>query len=514
MQRTLKALGLCSFIVFALAGGSEVSAKSKESFARADLAVFDTRPLENLNANQAAGAISNYLLYGYNAITSPFVSNRYFNYRYKILDDAKLTQADYDIDTASSGSDILYAMSTKASELLKQLNVSASVSYKGALFSGKVATDYGLTSELKENQKLIKYMQNQRVGMQYLTANDKRLKELLTQQFKDDMEQYAATDPERIFNTYGTHLVISYYRGGRAELNFKYNSRSSMTDQMIKASASAAYAGFSGDTTVENKQKAKEVMENSEVRFNSTGGDNITGSSPEEISKQFPTWVASLKNTSDICAIADFDKSMLPVWELTDDAKARKRLQAKFDELLLAAQKSLEGYDPVPLYVTDLIVVADRNANAALAKIPSDYVKVMLNPGTNSAEVYDANRGAGGDFIFIAYKLGRDKLQAITDIYADWGKNIGDFTWKGHRYQKIPVDLNSGAGGNFIYLFYAKANPDDTQFVQEIRGVYGMPYTLPSGGWQWTKNQSEMVDMNRGCGSKKPYVYAAYRTGN
>ena len=184
----------------------------------------------------------------------------------------------------------------------------------------------------------------------------------------------------------------------------------------------------------------------------------------------------------------------------------------RFDALLEKRDLDLKGYDPIPKYITDIMVVAAGSSGGALAKVPPGYTMVMLNPGTNSTQIMDANESVGGDFVFIAYKLSPDKSKAIYDIQVIDGQNSANYTDKDnkHYYNKIAVDLNSNVGGDYIYLFYSKAIASDTQFVKEILWAFirlRNEASLPAGS-QWTKDR---LDLNKGAGHD--FIFLAYRMG-
>lgn len=65
----------------------------------------------------------------------------------------------------------------------------------------------------------------------------------------------------------------------------------------------------------------------------------------------------------------------------------------------------------------------------------------------------DLNRGAGGEYIYLCYKLeDYDSERAIKDISFVKGDNPEIFPPYG--YKKVPQDLNAGSGGLYIFLCY------------------------------------------------------------
>ena len=61
----------------------------------------------------------------------------------------------------------------------------------------------------------------------------------------------------------------------------------------------------------------------------------------------------------------------------------------------------------------------------------------------------DLNSDAGGAYLYLCYRTGGGA--PITDLFVSLGDTAMPPGW-----QKIPVDLNKGAGGDYIYLWYKK----------------------------------------------------------
>ena len=517
MSRLLKTGFLCICSMMVVLTGACGTKNHVAAYDTANVRMLNLNPDGGGNNNAGAGT-TNYLCYGYNVINYGYVDSQNINKRYAILDVARLTDTDFQRVSATR-SDTTYVTSNYASTLLDTFNAKASVKYKGALFSGSLKTEYSLTQGLDETSKLIKYIGYYRVYEMYLTANNTRIKALLADQFKADLAdpRLLSSDPavynqaiDALFANYGTHLFQEYYLGGRFNLNFNYDSTTAVNDSDLKVDVEATYANFTGSGSADSQQKSKTVTDHSSLTFEAVGGMLMSGNDAASISKQFPDWLKSLDTSNDICEIGAFDSSMLPIWELTDNAQIKSRLQARFDTLLEQADLTLKGYDPKPLYLSDIWVVARGSSQDAINSRPDGYTWLCVNPGTNNNGIMDANYSVGGDYIYIAYKLTADKSQAIYDIQVRDGANLpSSYTDGGHTYQIRSVDLNKGAHGAYIYLFYSMANASDTQYIKEIRGVYSgsSEFVLPAG-WGWEKNR---MDLNKGAGGK--FIFLAYRMG-
>ncbi len=511
-QRRIVALTLCA--LFAVAG-TGCTAKEVTNPDRKDVvAQAQTEQLgtfQNLNGEEGeedgmlqGGAMTNYLLYGYHVLKNGYIDSKSIDKSNPIIDKAKLTSDDFESVT-NTGSDVDYLFSSKASDFYSTMKISSDSEYKGVFFSGSLKTDYSIATSLSEQQTLIKYIQYQQTGEQYYSISTAALKKRLSDDFLADVKAYAVSNPKKIFDTYGTHLIKQYYLGGRAELNFLYRNTSQQTKESLEANVEAAYKSFSSKVDASTSKKATVVTAHSTMTFRSKGGDNLTGSSPSEISGKYDAWVKSISDKPVISGIADFDKAMLPIWELVDDKAAADSLEAEFEKEAKDSQNSLQRMDPTPMYVSEIGVYSEPDSDDALKEMPDGFVKVMLNPATDSTEIVDANKGAGGDYIYIGYKLSANEEDAITDLKIAIG---GSSSASCDGYTKIGVDLNRGAGGKYIYLCYKKATSASDPLLKEIRGVYSSSsgaYTLPSD-WEWVSGKA---DLNKGAGGK--YVYLAMR---
>lgn len=139
------------------------------------------------------------------------------------------------------------------------------------------------------------------------------------------------------------------------------------------------------------------------------------------------------------------------------------------------------------MVIEDIIVVNSRNRDDI--KVPDGYEKIDV----------DLNENAGGEYIYFCIKRGTDENKAINSIHFAVGRkeNVGIPA----GYNKINVDLNKKAGGRYIYLCIrrGKENP-----IHDIRVVSSKDKNAaaPEG---FTKiNQ----DLNEGAGGR--YIYLCY----
>ena len=123
------------------------------------------------------------------------------------------------------------------------------------------------------------------------------------------------------------------------------------------------------------------------------------------------------------------------------------------------------------------------------ASPPSGYTKINV----------DLNKGAGGEYIYLCYKKGIRK--PIT------GLNVRAYgyasTTATHGYTRIHKDLNKGSGGDYIYVDYI--TNIDLQPIRDVRVIYGSSSSIrPPYGWVKIG-----TDCNKNVGGD--YIYICYR---
>lgn len=460
----------------------------------------------------------NYLLYGYNVLDYGLINSDFIDKKYPIFDTDKVTGSHY-IVAPNTKSDLDTLHSKSAKELNRSLKIGVEASYSGVFFSGSIDTEYNLSTSMSEQTELLKHVQYHRFAEYAYIVPPSTLKTLLSTDFTNRLADIANAPTEvegialgkQLLNDYGTHAITQYYLGGRAELTFRYTNTEYKSSQELILKAQATYRTFSGSVSAQDKTDSAYMHSTSSIKFTSFGGKNVTGSDQKAISEEYASWVESIQQWPVISGIANFKQSMLPIWDLIDNTTAKSHVYKAFLEDLETAKFELSKFDAVPLYVADIGVYAHKNSSDALAMIPNNYTKVLINPNTTSTTVFDANKGARGDYIYIAYRLSPNKSEALVDIQTIAGDSSSIKCASG--YNKISIDLNKGAGGKYIYLCTRKAsegelsNPN-TEFIKEIRGLYTGSQSIPSN-WKWP---SRYVNLNASATQKDaPVLYLAIR---
>lgn len=171
--------------------------------------------------------------------------------------------------------------------------------------------------------------------------------------------------------------------------------------------------------------------------------------------------------------------------------------------------------------IHDLKLISNSSTSAINA--PTGYVKL------NS----DLNRGAGGAFIYLCFTRNTSSVlngleyhqnypyTAPTDVLTSFQTKFGSFSsfptgddyfyniWSPNQYSYAywdRIDLNGGAGGEYIYSFQSKSPlVPKYRYVSEVGILSGSSSTIqPPSGWE-----KYPQDLNAGAGGD--FIYFCYR---
>ena len=134
---------------------------------------------------------------------------------------------------------------------------------------------------------------------------------------------------------------------------------------------------------------------------------------------------------------------------------------------------------------------------------------------------YDLNKGAGGKYIYLMYKAGSQSSNCISDLYLRLSKsNVSGsgatVTHEGRTYHLAPCaggndfvtgsygDLNSGAGGKYVHLFYTR---DSYSPAKPDRGVSKVTFDGVSTNGVGENGGSTPCDINNGAGGEYIYMH-------
>lgn len=126
---------------------------------------------------------------------------------------------------------------------------------------------------------------------------------------------------------------------------------------------------------------------------------------------------------------------------------------------------------------------------------PTGYQKIPV----------DLNKGAGGQYIYLCYSIAQTGEGPITGIQV-FAANCAEPTIQS-GYTKIPKDLNKGAGGRYIYICYTrdKSLPP----IAEVNVLQGSYFEVYPPSVEWIRDNQDCSQCTR-----EEYTYITYRRVN
>lgn len=155
-------------------------------------------------------------------------------------------------------------------------------------------------------------------------------------------------------------------------------------------------------------------------------------------------------------------------------------------------------------FITDVMVIAGDQSQT------DGYKTQLQNQGWTVID-NDLNAGAGGKFIYLLYKTNESSGSsgtAVTGFYLKTGNSDhpNTLTYDGHTYNLASAvgsnDLNCGAGGAYIFLYYTKEAFSPGRMVTDIYFNNNSNGALGANG-----NTSSGFDLNSGAGGDYIYMH-------
>lgn len=338
-----------------------------------------------------------YLGCGYDVIGASYIQGRDVKIQFPVLnkdkmvgdglvDSVRVGEQKFAVFTASSLAEFYNERNNKIG-----LELSASVPFRGVLFSGGVATEFDrtLSEGIIDRYNYIRgrsYHYMYRVYIRRATVEN--LVNYLDEHFIADLRSHSAA---WILDTYGSHVFTQYFNGGALEYNFTYRgteltnedewSKALRANLAVKAPILGVSVGISSSLSQKDSSSAKELNENSEFLCRSYGGAFMNFSSPEQIEQNYNNWLRSINSgTTDICGIGKFDESFIPIWDLVKAIGAldlANKLKNEFYERanmrrddLQMGKFALRGRDTTLIYsvasTKDCVYIFEKGLSATL----------------------------------------------------------------------------------------------------------------------------------------------------
>jgi hypothetical protein len=216
---------------------------------------------------------------------------------------------------------------------------------------------------------------------------------------------------------------------------------------------------------------------------------------------------------------------MIPIWDLIDpesdpgDARRKAFINA-FNTKLVQNENDIMGLQEnlVPLNIANVYMGTGKTEELAKSNLLNEpkYPETLKTLNTVPG---DLNHGAGGSKLYLGFtQTASDTESPVTDIKATSGTNPNarsTITINEIEYTHFGYDANKDAGGPYIFLYYTKdprKSPLKNIYVEHngdstAKDKDGVP-KMPGTGWErviW--NNGGEADMNKGAKGSTVYIW-------
>ena len=443
-----------------------------------------------------------YVGLGYNVLDRTYIVPNGFSRGRPIFNPDEIKKRLHtDIPTDNSTTMIIGSSVSEYSNKMKS-NLSLSADYP--IFSGNLSAEYDMSKANKKNTYFVKSISGYIKESQYIPIT-KDLHTILDKTFEEDLN--SDMSPELLFEKYGTHVLVEALMGARCTYNYTYSAESSEEYSSIQSKIDLAYKYVSGSASIQEEQTAKDFLYNCYFHCQLSGGPNIDHTTFSKLLENFPTWVDKLKDSVPTIFGVSNSNSLIPIWDYAENETRVNELKDYFYQRGGDIQKLLDNMSKIPeepstkSYIEDIIITSDKEDKVARdGSAYSGYTMIDK----------DLNEEAGGDYIYLWYKTTTDKDKALRDIrftYDDF-KDIPNF------YIKNAHDLNAEAGGQYIYMWTTKRSSIGEP-ITDIKVLFGKNANMPIGYessmvnyYQKGDMVRERAELNSGAGGY--YIYLGY----
>lgn len=371
---------------------------------------------------------------------------------------------------------------------------SCGVSYNEIRIAASADLSSNHVNAMEENSAYGKVYSSYQTKQYRMALDEEQLQNCITDEFQRDVE---SCDPEKIFEKYGTHLILGFSIGGRIVMEFSMTDRQKKSIDEIRTAANFKFSSIGTNISMEQKRAIEFFNSRADVELWAIGGRPAALINWESRTEVLDEWKDSLEEEPALYQVTH----EIPVWKLVSDSDLSKKLENGFENYY--KKGLLEAMKKIP-FITDLRVIMTGSSDIRDQLKEGEFVTQMWEKGDTFSNS-DLNARAGGKYIYLVYKFGTDLSKKITDVRViSNSSNNTDPNPKG--YTVIKSDLNAKAGGHYIYLQY---KTDNQEMVPGIYALRTKENTTPfSDDWKPVVDQNnETADLNKRAGGKYIYMY-------
>lgn len=425
------------------------------------------------------------------------------NVKASILDYSKLN-ADGLIEMKDLEHSTFHTTSgTTITEYSHSLSISVGLSGSYMFFSGSVKTNFHQSRYSYDSYSFATYhsMINKyqlRIPTDW-AADD--LKPYLTSQAKSKIND-PSVSPAEIFQIYGTHCLTGLVVGGRLDYSVSARTRDIKENVSIGVYAEASFSVGLGsgtlNTNVITESEYNQFASSMEKHLEVYGGSSELGQ--HIINKDdFDAWIGSIGNNLVFCNYTQ--NGLMPIWSFCKEQSRKTELEAAY--ATWATDRDIAVFPSPRVCILDVKIIEGPSAANPYKIHDRDYYRLD----------YDLNRGSDGSpYIFIYYLPGMENdtitpIAEVAIINYDWGESLETLP---EGFEMIDHDLNRSAGGDAIFLAYRRRNDNADKLVTGLRvnSVYSFG-TSDTFTWYICTHGTSATpsDLNDGAGGDDIFLW-------
>lgn len=329
---------------------------------------------------------------------------------------------------------------------------------------------------------------------------------LLTPEARSDLEAVnsGASHPDEFFDSWGTHFISGIEVGGLYMMYMRFQKTACSSSSEIDAMVDATAFGINASDETKIQTAIQAIDSHGDLAIGVYGGMEMPADATILGLNQ---WTAAVRAAPAAMSFwGDQMQGLTPIYALVPNGPQRNALKLAFTRYCATRQIVLPGMGSA---ISSLRVCANKKENRARNAARADgYV----------LEPHDLNQGAGGDFVFIGKQVqdfaAASRASPVLDLVAVTGSSsVGAPA----GYVRHPVDLNKGAGGDYIYLC-STTDASIEPLALPVRDITVESFDSAKSRTFFTDRQLDPVctpgsgdplDCNKGAGGK--YVYIVMR---
>jgi hypothetical protein len=385
--------------------------------------------------------------------------------REHVLDYLKLNSDGLVEKKDLEGSSFIKTTGTTISEYASSLGISVGLEAGYMYFSGSVKTNFSKERYEYDSYSFATYhILSNKYQLRLPTDWDVAdLKPYLTTQAKTKLNNSSVAATE-IFNTYGTHVLTGLVVGARADYSVSGRTRDIKQGVSVGVYAEASFSkGF-----VSGSLNTSVVTQDEFNLFASNMEEHLEvyGGDSELghniISKN--DYDAWISSIPKKMVFCNYAQNgLIPIWEFCDDATRKADL--------VTAYATWADVRKITVHPTPRVCILDLK----VINSPSPADVMQINGRDYRKLPYDLNKGAGGATLWIYYLLGleNDAIKPIAQIGTVDETDRETLGGLGTGFEYVDgdskIDLNKGSGGDLIYLAFRRRNDYSDKIISGLR---------------------------------------------